>query len=63
MVKLVASESIRISILSYDTDVFILLVHSCVQKLLNFELLILWQLDQSLTSKRLQSLVKISSSI
>ena len=39
MVKLVASESIRISIISYDTDVFILLVDSCVQELLNYELL------------------------
>ena len=39
MVKLVASESIRIIIISYDTYAFILLVHSCVQELLNYELL------------------------
>ena len=38
MVKLVASESIRIIIISYDTDVFILSVHSCVQEMLNYEL-------------------------
>ena len=49
MVKLVASESIRISILSYDTDVFVLLVHSCVQKLLNYELLILWHKFRSIS--------------
>ena len=38
MVKLAASESIRISIISYDIDVFILLVHSCLQELLKYEL-------------------------
>ena len=38
MVNPVASTSIRISIKSYDTDVFILLVYSCVQELLKYEL-------------------------
>ena len=65
MVKLVYSYNIRISIISYDTDVFILLVHSCLQELLNYELLTssgISVIDIKVTSEHHRAPVHIISS-